>query len=168
MALHRDIYWVGKQWAVTGNGVQACDQKQKGQFDIEAGRLWDDDVVERLRAHKWLNVDDLEKALAIARQRFPGPSNKPARPEPEAIAAAPPAAPIQPLVKTVRQAARPEPSKPAKLNAIIRPPAAPAARRTPVETKPDHVPPMPAAPGFQLPFSAKARFLRPWRVRMKQ
>src|SRR6478609_6623902 len=77
MALHRDIYWVGKQWAVTGNGVQACDQKQKGQFDIEPGRLWDDDVVERLRAHKWLNVDDLEKALAIARQRFPGRQTSP-------------------------------------------------------------------------------------------
>ena len=36
MALHRDIFWVGRQWAVTGYGVQACDQKQKGQFDIEA------------------------------------------------------------------------------------------------------------------------------------
>ena len=39
MALHRDIFWVGRQWAVTGYGVQACDQKQKGQFDIEASRL---------------------------------------------------------------------------------------------------------------------------------
>jgi hypothetical protein len=48
MALHRDIYWVGKQWAVTGYGVQACDQKQKSKFDIEVGRLWDDDVLESL------------------------------------------------------------------------------------------------------------------------
>jgi len=23
MALHRDIYWVGRQWAVTGYGIQA-------------------------------------------------------------------------------------------------------------------------------------------------
>ena len=46
MALHRDIYWVGKQWAVTGYGIQACDQKQKSQFDIEAARLWDDGVLE--------------------------------------------------------------------------------------------------------------------------
>jgi hypothetical protein len=73
MALHRDIYWVGKQWAVTGYGVQACDQKRKSNFDIEAGRLWQDDVVESLRAHKWLNVEDLEKAISIARQRFPEP-----------------------------------------------------------------------------------------------
>ena len=36
MALHRDIFWVGRQWAVTGYGIQACDQKQKGGFDIEA------------------------------------------------------------------------------------------------------------------------------------
>jgi hypothetical protein len=46
MALHRDIYWVGRQWAVTGYGVQACDQKQKGQFDIDASRLWEEDVLE--------------------------------------------------------------------------------------------------------------------------
>ena len=35
MALHRDIYWVGRQWAVTGFGVQAVDQRLKGTFDIE-------------------------------------------------------------------------------------------------------------------------------------
>ena len=81
MALHRDIYWVGRQWAVTGSGVQACDQKQKSQFDIDLTRLWDDDVVDRLRTNKWLIVEDLEKALAIARQRFPEPSGKPARTE---------------------------------------------------------------------------------------
>ena len=76
MALHRDIYWVGKQWAVTGYGVQACDQKRKSKFDIEVERLWDDDVPESLRAHKWLNVEDLEKALSIARQRFAEPPRK--------------------------------------------------------------------------------------------
>jgi hypothetical protein len=50
MALHRDIYWVGKQWAVTGSGIQACNQKQKGKFDIEAARLWEDGVLESARA----------------------------------------------------------------------------------------------------------------------
>ena len=49
MALHRDIYWVGKQWAVTGYGLQAVDQKQKGKFDIEASRLWEDGVLEKLQ-----------------------------------------------------------------------------------------------------------------------
>ncbi len=50
MALHRDIFWVGKQWAVTGYGMQACDQKQKSKFDIEAARLWEDDLLESLSA----------------------------------------------------------------------------------------------------------------------
>lgn len=92
MPLHRDIYWVGKQWAVTGYGVQACDQKQKSQFDIEVGRLWDEDVRDSLRAHKWLNVEDLDKALAIARQRFPAPTAAIA-PQPPAVAAADPVSP---------------------------------------------------------------------------
>ena len=39
MALHQDIFWVGKQWAVTGYGMQAVDQKQKSKFDIEVSRV---------------------------------------------------------------------------------------------------------------------------------
>jgi hypothetical protein len=81
MALHRDIYWVGKQWAVTGFGVQACDQKQKGKFDIEASRLWEDDLLGSVRSQKWLNIEDFDKALAIARARYPAPSAKAAPPE---------------------------------------------------------------------------------------
>ena len=73
MALHRDIYWVGRQWAVTGYGLQAVDQKQKGKFDIEASRLWEDGLLQSLRAERWLNLDDFDKALAVARKRFPEP-----------------------------------------------------------------------------------------------
>jgi hypothetical protein len=80
MALHRDIYWVGRQWAVTGYGLQAVDQKQKGKFDIEASRLWEDDVLESLQTERWLNLDDFEKALAAARKRFPQPPRKAASP----------------------------------------------------------------------------------------
>jgi hypothetical protein len=76
MALHRDIYWVGRQWAVTGYGVQAVDQKQKGKFDIEASRLWEDGLLESMRAERWLNIDDFEKALSVARKRFPEPPRK--------------------------------------------------------------------------------------------
>jgi len=166
MALHRDIFWVGKQWAVTGNGVQACDQKQKSQFDIESARLWDDDVVERLRANKWLNVDDLEKALSIARQRFPQPSGTIARPASETMAPAPPVAPIEPLPK-VKLVAKLEPSKSAKLDSI-KPPAAAAVLRTPSVTKPAPAPLKPAAPGFHMLFAGAAKFIRPWRIRMKK
>src|SRR5271163_3961648 len=73
MALDRNIFWVGRQWAVTGSGVQAVDQVRKGQFDIEVARLWDVGLSDRLRVHDWFNVDDFEKALRIARTRYPAP-----------------------------------------------------------------------------------------------
>ncbi|MGA7717917.1 MAG: hypothetical protein WCB33_18575, partial [Bradyrhizobium sp.] len=76
MALHRDIYWVGKQWAVTGLGIQACNQKQRGKFDIESSRLWDDGVQDAVRAEKWVNTDDFEKAVAVARKYYPEPPRK--------------------------------------------------------------------------------------------
>jgi hypothetical protein len=76
MALHRDIFWVGRQWAVTGYGLQAVDQKLKGNFDIEAARLWEDGLLESMRAEPWLNVEDFGKALSVARTRFPAPPRK--------------------------------------------------------------------------------------------
>jgi hypothetical protein len=76
MALHRDIYWIGRQWAVTGFGVQAIDQRLKGAFDIEASRLWEDDLTERMLALAWLNSADFDKALSVARTRFPEPPRK--------------------------------------------------------------------------------------------
>ena len=85
MALHRDIYWVGRQWAVTGYGLQAVDQKQKGKFDIEASRLWEDGLLESLRDEKWRNLDDFEKALAVARKRFPEPPRKAVSPQEKAV-----------------------------------------------------------------------------------
>jgi hypothetical protein len=85
MALHRDIYWVGRQWAVTGYGIQACNQKQKSQFDIEASRLWEDGALETIRAEAWLNVEDFEKALAVAREHYPGPPRKAVPPRESAL-----------------------------------------------------------------------------------
>jgi hypothetical protein len=94
MALHREIYWVGKQWAVTGFGIQACNQRQKGQFDIEAPRLWEDGVQDAIRAEKWVNADDFEKAIAVARKYFPEPPRK-ARPPEKPIAAEKPITPVE-------------------------------------------------------------------------
>jgi hypothetical protein len=74
MALHRDIYWVGRQWAVTGSGVQAVDQRLQGAFDVEFPQLWDDGLQARMRAHAWVNAEDFDKALMLARQRFPQPA----------------------------------------------------------------------------------------------
>jgi hypothetical protein len=91
MALHRDIFWVGRQWAVTGAGLQAVDQRRNSQFDIAIAELWDDDLGARMRAHAWLNADDFGKALAAAHRRFPAPPGKAASAPPE-----PPYPPIPP------------------------------------------------------------------------
>ena len=106
MALHRDIYWVGKQWAVTGYGIQACDQKKKGQFDIEASRLWEDGVLESLRAEPWFNSEDFDKALAAARKYYPEPPRN-GRPPGRASAAR------RERCRARRRARRVEPPKPA-------------------------------------------------------
>jgi hypothetical protein len=128
MPLHRDIFWVGKQWAVTGFGMQACDQKQKGKFDIEAARLWEDGLPESMHAQKWLNVEDFDKALAIAREHYPQPRRKAAA-----------VAPVPQRVSGIEK----DPPKPA-----------PAPALGPVDF-------VMRAEG------CRAKFLRPWRVRVR-
>ena len=108
MALDRDIYWVGKQWAVTGYGMQACDQKQKGKFDIEAGRLWEDGLLEGVRVQKWINIEDFDKALAVARARYPAPKGKATPPE-RSVARRKKSDPIEP---PKLEQPKPEPPKP--------------------------------------------------------
>lgn len=110
MALHRDIYWVGRQWAVTGHGMQAIDQKQKSAFDIEASRLWEDGLTENLQKQPWFNPEDFSKGLAVARERFsesPRPAASPPatvpNPEaPELIDEAKPTPKIEPQPLVVR------------------------------------------------------------------
>ena len=74
--MHRDIFWVGRQWSVTGYGMQAIDQKLKGKFDIEASRLWDDDLLDALRDEKWFNAGDFDKGLSEAHKHYPPPAGK--------------------------------------------------------------------------------------------
>ncbi|KRR11514.1 hypothetical protein CQ12_22135 [Bradyrhizobium jicamae] len=98
MALHRDILWIGRQWAVTGHGMQLIDQRLMGAFDIEVASLWDDDLIDRMRAKEWLNAADFDKALAVARTRHkqPEPGSEPvaaAIPPTEPIESAQPASP---------------------------------------------------------------------------
>ena len=92
MTLHRDIFWIGRQWAVTGHGMQLIDQRLTGAFDIEVVRLWDDDLIARMRAKEWLNAADFDKGLAVARTRHP---------QSQAVStsvAAPPVPAIEPIV----------------------------------------------------------------------
>jgi hypothetical protein len=69
VVLHRDIYWLGKQWAVTGYGVQAVDKKLNMKFDIRADRIWEDGLAEAMDSEKWLDIDDFAEALSVARRR---------------------------------------------------------------------------------------------------
>ena len=80
MALHRDIFWIGRQWAVTGFGMQAVNQKHDGRFDIPVERLWDDNLLEAVHEQKWFNPDDFAKGLAIAQARHPKPPRRPGKP----------------------------------------------------------------------------------------
>ena len=123
MALHRDIYWVGKQWAVTGHGIQACNQKQRGQFDITAAQLWEDGVQDAVRNLSWVNQEDFDKAVAAARKYYPEPPRKEPPPAPSVsppihMAAAPQGEPTR--LKTPRFDMRLEGAALAKLRPVWR------------------------------------------------
>ena len=93
MALHLDIFWVGRQWAVTGAGIQAVDQRLRGVLDIDIARLWDESHVQSRRAKPGVNLEDFDAAVTMARARFPGTT----APEVTELLASPPA-PARPPV----------------------------------------------------------------------
>jgi hypothetical protein len=141
MALHRDIFWIGRQWAVTGFGMQAINQKHGGQFDIAIERLWDDDLLDALRGQKWFNPDDFAKGLAIAQARHSKPPPRPAPP------------PVQTLLKSTIASAD----------------AAPAEATAAKTADPDPLKPVEATPSLLQMGSTghSAKLLRVWRVRRR-
>jgi hypothetical protein len=40
MAPHRDVLRISRQWAVTGHGIRAVDNRN-GAFDVNVSRIWD-------------------------------------------------------------------------------------------------------------------------------
>jgi len=143
MALHRDIFWVGRQWAVTGSGMQAVDQRLGGMFDIEASLVWEDGIVERTRALAWLNIVDFDKALEVARARYPAPERR-----------------TLSLVESVLELIQPKGAGPAE-------PEAPPAEIPPQAREPDVTEPQRPAPRLLVMRveHASAKFLPLWRVR---
>ena len=69
MALHRDIFWLGRQWAVTGYGIQAVNKKLEGKFDVDVSRLWEEGLTEPMLSEPWFDLDDFKEALEVARKR---------------------------------------------------------------------------------------------------
>jgi hypothetical protein len=183
MTLHRDIFWVGRQWAVTGYGLQACDQKQKGQFDIEAARLWDDGLVATMHAKEWLNAADFDKGLEIARERYPeqpGDGAEPPKQEalredppeeeplkerlPEAIVSLAQLGPqvTPPLVAGELEESKPQRPTPLDLQQRL------AEIKAALRASRDVVEPSKPEPKFDIRLIGSAKFVRPWRVRHKQ
>ena len=66
--LHRDVFWLGRQWAVTGYGIQAVSKKFAMRYDIEASRVWEDDLDEPMRSEPWFDAADFGAALGVARR----------------------------------------------------------------------------------------------------
>ncbi len=160
MALHRDIFWIGRQWAVTGSGMQAVNQKLLGQFDIETARVWDDDWLDILRAQPWLNAEDFAKGLAVARARYPEPARK-----------VPPRLPVEALLQAVAAQPKPirEPIAP-KVAEPARPPAPPEAEPV-VEPVAVAViePTAPTTSFLQMKIAEhSARLVRVWRIQQQK
>ena len=166
MPLHRDIHWIGRQWAVTGHGMQLIDQKLQGFFDIEVDRLWEDALIESVHAKEWLNKADFDKGLALARARYPQapaavapprqitpapaatlpPGAKPIEPKPEPVGLETPK-PVAPVLK------KPDPVEPPRAAAV--PPAVvvPARQAAP--------PPPVVKPGEPKPELARLETAKP-------
>jgi hypothetical protein len=161
MPLHRDIFWIGRQWAVTGHGMQLIDQRLMGVFDIEVAWLWDDDLIARMRTKAWLNAADFDKGLAAARTRYPQLQ----------AASASVVAPIEPIASPL-PAAKPEvprfeapkPERPAPVQ-----PSRPLEPQVLESPPPVAIAPQKQeSPGLQMKIDGGAKFARPWRVWMKK
>jgi hypothetical protein len=159
MPLHRDIHWLGRQWAVTGHGLQLINQKQMGYYDIEASRLWEAGLIQSMQTKAWIDRPDFDKALDLARARFSDvapegetpPAALPALPPPSA----PPAksAPVEPLsVPTLEDLLAKLKTK----SAPVAPTVKPAEAASAVPTKPESPKAEPAKPEAAMPESAKA------------
>jgi hypothetical protein len=176
MALHRDIYWVGRQWAVTGFGVQAVDQRLKGAFDIEVTKIWEDDLPQRMRGLSWLNAEDFNKALELARARFPAPPRKKGLPLVESVLeliqpveAEPPKPAPPPIASNIREAepakTKPNPKTSPKTNPKTDPVTTPPAALPLAMELPGELPQQKSEPLAMRIEHASAKFLPRWRIR---
>jgi hypothetical protein len=66
--LSKPILWQGRQWAVTGYGVEARD----GCYAIKRSDLWDNDLrhgwIMHMTEKLWVDLADFTEALRVARR----------------------------------------------------------------------------------------------------
>jgi len=69
-ALQEPVFFQGRQWAVTGFGVECRD----GTYPIAAKRLWEEEKtygwVRHLAEKEWVDLEDFIVVLGVARVRF--------------------------------------------------------------------------------------------------
>jgi hypothetical protein len=70
--LRKPVYWVGRQWAVTGRGVESYEY----DYPIERDRLWEDEDhghgwITHMAEKEWVDLPDFCEALRVARMRWP-------------------------------------------------------------------------------------------------
>ena len=169
MPLHRDIFWVGRQWAVTGRGMQAVDQKQKSKFDIEISRLWDDDLLHGLSAERWFNLEDFSQGLALARARYPEPPHR-TKPAPKVEPVKPEAgaeANGEAKPKTPSRTIAPGPADAVRISQA--PAQPPQPRFPPLKPVPEVEPATPVVAKFAMCLEGgSAKFTPMWRIRIKR
>ena len=194
MPLHRDIHWLGRQWAVTGHGLQLINQKQMGYYDIEVVRLWEAGLIQSMQGKAWINREDFDKALEIARARFahaaptdappimpavstPPPPPPPAKPAPVELPSGPTleellaklkskAGTVAPAEKAADMPPKLETSKPEPPK-----PEPPKPVPAPPSTAPVDIPALsgpsgPVWPVLGYKVAGSAKFVRPWRARL--
>jgi hypothetical protein len=55
--LHKDIFWLGRQCAVTGYGIQAVNRKLEMKFDTPIFRIWDEELANSMRDKSWFDSE---------------------------------------------------------------------------------------------------------------
>ena len=70
-ALAEPVYWTGRQWTVTGHGIEARD----GKYNIAGSRAWEEASghgwIEHMAEKDWVDIQDFAEALRLARGRWP-------------------------------------------------------------------------------------------------
>lgn len=70
-ALTEPVFWRGREWAVTGYGIEKLD----GRYAIKRSDIWEAHgawtIVNHMEEKGWVDMSDFKTALRIAKIFFP-------------------------------------------------------------------------------------------------